>query len=72
MNLGKHDLAILSVLRDNARSSLQEISAQVGSQFDPEVADAFLSLPADAWREVRERVHREVTALEEQVKKVIG
>jgi len=54
---------------DDAREEIKEWS---GRQFDPEVADAFLSLPADAWREVRERVHREVTALEEQVKKVIG
>jgi len=35
MNLGKHDLAILSVLRDDARSSLQEISAQVGLSTTP-------------------------------------
>ena len=54
---------------DDARAEIKEWS---GRQFDPKVADAFLSLPAEAWREVRERVHREVTALEEQVKKVIG
>ncbi len=54
---------------DDARKEIKEWS---GRQFDPTVAEAFLSLPADAWREVRERVHREVTVLEEQVKKVIG
>jgi putative nucleotidyltransferase with HDIG domain len=54
---------------DDARSEIEEWS---GRQFDPDVAAAFLSLPADSWREVRERVHREVTALEEQVRKVLG
>ena len=54
---------------DDARNEIGEWS---GRQFDPRVADAFLSLPAAAWSEVRERVHREVTALHEQVKKVIG
>lgn len=54
---------------DDACNEIKEWS---GRQFDPAVAEAFLSLPADSWREVRERVHREVTALAEQVKKVIG
>jgi putative nucleotidyltransferase with HDIG domain len=54
---------------DDARNEIGEWS---GRQFDPRVADAFLSLPAAAWSEVRERVHREVAALHEQVKKVIG
>ncbi len=54
---------------DDARNEIEEWS---GRQFDPSVAAAFLSLPADSWREVRERVHREVTALEEQVRKVLG
>ena len=50
----------------------KEIEEWSGRQFDPNVAEAFLKVPADAWREVRERVHREVTALEEQVRKGIG
>jgi HD-GYP domain-containing protein (c-di-GMP phosphodiesterase class II) len=54
---------------DDARNEIEEWS---GRQFDPDVAAAFLSLPADAWREVRERVHHEVTALEEQVRRVLG
>jgi putative nucleotidyltransferase with HDIG domain len=54
---------------DDAREEIREWS---GRQFDPDVAGAFLGLPAESWREVRERVHHEVTALEEQVKKVIG
>ena len=35
MNLGKHDLAILAVLREDARASLQEISARVGLSTTP-------------------------------------
>ncbi len=54
---------------DDACNEIKEWS---GRQFDPAVAEAFLSLPVASWREVRERVHREVTALDEQVKKVIG
>jgi putative two-component system response regulator len=54
---------------DDARKEIEEWSDR---QFDPDVAAAFLSIPADSWCEVRERVHREVTALEEQVRKVLG
>ena len=50
----------------------KEIEDWSGRQFDPNVAAAFLNLPAAAWRAVRERVHHEVTALEEQVRKVLG
>jgi putative nucleotidyltransferase with HDIG domain len=53
----------------DARDEIQRWS---GRQFDPAAAEAFLSIEADAWREVRERVHREVVALEQRVKKVIG
>ncbi len=35
MNLSKHDLAILAVLRDDARASLQEISSRVGLSTTP-------------------------------------
>ncbi|NIO38923.1 MAG: winged helix-turn-helix transcriptional regulator [Burkholderiales bacterium] len=35
MNLGKHDLAILAVLREDARASLQEISSRVGLSTTP-------------------------------------
>ncbi|NIM01951.1 MAG: response regulator [Acidobacteria bacterium] len=54
---------------EDARSEIREWS---GRQFDPDVAEAFLQVPAETWREVRERVHREVTALEEQVRQVLG
>lgn len=35
MNLSKHDLAILAVLRQDARASLQEISSRVGLSTTP-------------------------------------
>lgn len=35
MNLSKHDLAILAVLREDARASLQEISSRVGLSTTP-------------------------------------
>jgi HD-GYP domain-containing protein (c-di-GMP phosphodiesterase class II) len=50
----------------------QEIRDWSGRQFDPRVADVFLSIEADRWREIRERVHRQVTALDEQVKRVLS
>jgi response regulator RpfG family c-di-GMP phosphodiesterase len=59
--------AALSI--DEAR---EEIERWSGRQFDPKVVEAFLAIDADAWREIRSRVHREVLALEERVKKVIG
>jgi putative nucleotidyltransferase with HDIG domain len=48
----------------------EEIRRCAGTQFDPDVAAAFLSIEDGRWREIRERVHREVVALEEQVKRV--
>jgi len=50
----------------------EEILRWSGRQFDPRVVDAFLSIEASAWLEIRERVHREVTGLSEQVRRVIG
>jgi len=48
-----------------------EIREWSGRQFDPAVAAAFLSIEAERWREVRERVHREVLALEQRVERVL-
>jgi len=59
--------AALSI--DDAR---EEIRRCAGSQFDPQVAEAFLSIPGKTWCEIRERVHQNVLALEEQVKRVVG
>jgi response regulator RpfG family c-di-GMP phosphodiesterase len=50
----------------------EEIDRWSGRQFDPKVTEAFLSIDDEAWREIRARVHRDVTALEERVRKVIG
>jgi len=50
----------------------EEVRDCAGTQFDPEVAEAFLSIDAERWREIRERVHKEVTALEEQVRRAMG
>ncbi len=52
--------------------SREEIRRCSGTQFDPRVADAFLSIQADAWLEIRRRVHDEVSALDEQVKRALG
>jgi response regulator RpfG family c-di-GMP phosphodiesterase len=49
-----------------------EIERCAGTQFDPQVAEAFLSIPDATWHEIRERVHRNVMGLEEQVKRVLA
>lgn len=50
----------------------EEIDRCSGTQFDPSVAGAFLSIPEATWRGIRERVHRNLAALEEQVRRVDG
>lgn len=52
-----------------ARAEVRKFS---GIQFDPRVADAFLSIDADAWREVRERVHQEVVEIDARVRRALG
>jgi response regulator RpfG family c-di-GMP phosphodiesterase len=49
-----------------------EIRRCSNSQFDPRVAEAFLSIEEPTWHKIRERVHRKVRALEEQVKRAVG
>jgi len=49
-----------------------EVKRFAGIQFDPAVAEAFLSIDEGQWREIRERVHREVLGLEEQVAIALG
>jgi response regulator RpfG family c-di-GMP phosphodiesterase len=49
-----------------------EITRCTGTQFDPQVTEAFLSINEERWYEIRERVHRNVIALDEQVKRVLG
>jgi response regulator RpfG family c-di-GMP phosphodiesterase len=41
-------------------------------QFDPAVADAFLAIDDDVWRQIREWVHKEVLDLEDRVRHVLG
>lgn len=38
----------------------QIIAAEAGRQFDPEVVNAFLAVPAEEWQEIRDRVIAEV------------
>jgi HD-GYP domain-containing protein (c-di-GMP phosphodiesterase class II) len=48
-----------------------EVRRYSGRQFDPRVAEAFLAIPFGAWEEIRERVHRRVTNLDEQVRRAL-
>jgi len=52
-------------------SAVEEVRTFSGTQFDPTVADAFLSIPIDTWNEIRERVHRQVKDLDEQVRRAL-
>ena len=40
----------------------EEIERFKGEQFDPVVADAFLSIDPGTWKSIRERVHQEITS----------
>ena len=40
-----------------------EVRKFAGTQFDPDVAAAFLAVPVEVWRQIREDVHREVAAM---------
>jgi len=48
-----------------------EIMRCRGTQFDPKVVDAFLSIEITTWDKIRGLVHQNVTALEEKVKRVV-
>ena len=52
--------------------SREEIRRWSGRQFDPDVVEAFLSIDAETWREIRAGVHRDVLELAERVRKVMG
>jgi response regulator RpfG family c-di-GMP phosphodiesterase len=54
---------------DQAR---EEVRRFTNLQFDPRVADAFLSIEVNVWRQIREWVHKEMTALEDRVKRAFG
>ncbi|HZN54890.1 MAG TPA: HD domain-containing phosphohydrolase [Candidatus Polarisedimenticolaceae bacterium] len=48
----------------------EEIRRYSGIQFDPRVAEAFLAIDEAVWRQIRDRVHREVGALGEGARSV--
>jgi len=48
---------------EKAREEVRKCS---GTQFDPDVAAAFLEVPVEVWKEIREEVHREVAAMAER------
>lgn len=50
----------------------EEVRKFSGKQFDPAIADAFLAIDPEQWTAIRERVHLEVTAIGEQVRKALG
>jgi HD-GYP domain-containing protein (c-di-GMP phosphodiesterase class II) len=52
--------------------AVEEVRTFAGTQFDPSVADAFLSIPIEKWNEIRERVHEQVMDLDEQVRRALG
>jgi response regulator RpfG family c-di-GMP phosphodiesterase len=50
----------------------KEIARCTGTQFDPEVSATFMSIEDATWKRIRERVHENIVALEEQVRTVVG
>jgi len=50
----------------------EEIRRFAGAQFDPRVAESFLSIPTVALEAIRERVHAEALAIEEQVQRTLA
>jgi HD-GYP domain-containing protein (c-di-GMP phosphodiesterase class II) len=54
------------------QAAREEVARFAGIQFDPKIAEVFLSIPDETWRAIRERVHHTVLALEEQVRRALG
>jgi len=50
----------------------EELQRCCGTQFDPQVVDAFLSIEPSTWDEIRETVHESVLLLEEEIKRVLS
>jgi response regulator RpfG family c-di-GMP phosphodiesterase len=48
-----------------------EIERCTGTQFDPKVVEAFFSIEYSTWDRIRRSVHETVTALEEEVRRVV-
>jgi len=53
------------------QTARKEIEEHSGTQFDPRIAEAFLSIEEAQWVAIRRRVHLELTALSEQVRRVL-
>ncbi len=54
---------------ETARDEVRRFS---GVQFEPRIAETFLDIPESTWRAIRERVHHEVVAIEEQISRALG
>jgi putative nucleotidyltransferase with HDIG domain len=52
--------------------AVDEVRDFSGIQFDPKVAEAFLSIPVHTWHEIRRRVHDQVVDLDEQVRRAFS
>ena len=53
-------------------TAVREVRKFSGTQFDPDAAEAFLSIPIRTWKEIRERVHRQVMDMDELVRRAMG
>lgn len=53
---------------DRAR---EEIRQHAGTQFDPRVAEVFLSIEVEALKEIRERAMQQAVALEERIRRML-
>jgi len=54
----------------SAQAARDEIRRCAGTQFDPRVAQAFLDIAEATWEEIRQRVHHDVSGLEDRVRSV--
>lgn len=53
------------------REVREELQRWKGSQFDPQVVEAFLSIADETWDKIRRTVHENVILLEDEIKKVV-
>lgn len=54
------------------QAARDEILRCAGTQFDPRVSEAFCSIEEQRWQMIRERVHKNVIALDAQVRRALG
>ncbi len=53
------------------REVREEVQRCKGTQFDPNVVDAFLSIEDATWDKIRKTVHENVILLEDEIKGVV-